>query len=187
MAAEAELPFSLQQGETIEYEVKPNKRGFILQRFIIVIVSSIIVASFASLGLTASTPSPSILYFFISFFGIMIAIILIGIFVSIVSYNKYRYWITNKRLISGRGVIGYSVDSLPLEMVQDVIMNRSIVDRMLRLTSLYVSSICGSMMLNNGRISSVNYLRALNVDEAKKIQAVIFELRDERKKEVKTM
>ena len=117
----------------------------------------------------------------------MIAIILIGIFVSIVSYNKYRYWITNKRLISGRGVIGYSVDSLPLEMVQDVIMNRSIVDRMLRLTSLYVSSIGGSMMFNNGRISSVNYLRALNVDEAKKIQAVIFELRDERKKEVKTM
>ena len=187
MGINEDLPFSLQDGETIEYEVKPNKKGFILQRFIIVIVSSIIVASFASLGLIASIPSASILYFFISFFGILIAIILIGIFVSIVSYNKYKYWITNKRLISGRGIIGYSVDSLPLEMVQDVIMNRSIADRILGLTSLYIAPIGGTMMFNNGRISSVNYLRALNVDEAKQIQKVIFELRDERKKEVKTI
>jgi uncharacterized membrane protein YdbT with pleckstrin-like domain len=187
MATEAELPFSLQQGETIEYEVRPNKRGFILQRFIGVVIAGIIIAVFSSLLLATGTPPLPTPYILISFFGIMVTVILIGIFVSIVSYNKYRYWITNNRLISGRGIIGYSVDSLPLEMVQDVVMNRSIADRILGLTSLYISPIGGMIVLNNARISSVNYLRALNVDEAKKIQAVIFELRDERKKEVKTI
>ncbi len=181
------MPFSLQQGEVVKYEVRPNKKGFILQRFIGVVVAGIVIAAFSSLLLATGTPPLPTPYILISFFGIMVAIILIGIFVSMVSYNKYRYWITNKRLISGRGVIGYSVDSLPLEMVQDVILNRSILDRILGLTSLYISAIGGMIMVNNRRIPSVNYLRALNVDEAKKIQTVIFELRDERKKEVKTM
>jgi len=183
MAAEAELPFSLQQGEVVKYEVRPNKKGFILQRSIKTIIAGIILAIlFGSSALLSS-----ILAFLITFFTIIIIMTIIAIFISILSYNKYRYWITNKRLISGRGIIGYSVDSLPLEMVQDVILNRSILDRILGLTSLYISAIGGMIMVNNRRISSVNYLRALNVDEAKKIQTVIFELRDERKKEVKTM
>jgi len=183
MAAEAELPFSLQQGEVIKYEIRPNKKDFILQRYIRTIIASIIFGVL----FVGTIALYSVLYFLIALFAIIIVMTLISVFTSILSYNKYRYWITNKRLISGRGIIGYSVDSLPLEMVQDVVINRAIVDRMLGLTSLYVSAIGGMMMVNNRRISSVNYLRALNVDEAKKIQTIIFELRDERKKELKTM
>src|SRR5208283_4430147 len=175
------LPFTLQDGEQIYSEVKPEMGGFILSRLIGSIVGSIIIII--------------LLLFFVWNFGsipldlaIIIIVVAWALINPFISYGKFKYWITNHRVVGQRGFIGYSIESIPLENVTDVTINRGIADQLLNLSSLFIVPIGGVMMYGRrGGLGGVNYFPALKSDHAVELQSVIFKLRDARKKEMNKM
>jgi len=61
------------------------------------------------------------------------------------AYFKYCYWITNKRVITKRGVIGYQITSIPLERISDVIISRSFLETLCGISSLHIQSLAGQI------------------------------------------
>jgi len=61
------------------------------------------------------------------------------------AYFKYCYWITNKRVITKRGVIGYQITSIPLERISDIIISRSFLETLCGISSLHIQSLAGQI------------------------------------------
>jgi uncharacterized membrane protein YdbT with pleckstrin-like domain len=142
--------------------------------------------SFAISGLAFGT--------FIAVVGILVGIFVVVVVVSVVyatlAYRKFRYWITNHRTVGRRGVIGYSIDSIPLETISDVIVQRSIADRILRLSSIWIQPFGGSAVggygagqYQFGSMTGSNSFLGLQPPDATNIQQLIFYLRDVRRRE----
>ncbi len=188
------LPFRLQEGEVILKAFKPSKRvivkfatGSLVGVFFLLFILVPLVLNLASSanGLGAK----SALYGVYIVVGLLVLIFLIGLIFGYLGYSKYRYWITNHRTIGKRGIIGYSLDSMPLENVADVIMMRGVMDRILGIASLYVQPIGGSGMMipmrgmGLNRYSGNNSFMGLQPNEVPELQQLIFHLRDLRKRE----
>jgi uncharacterized membrane protein YdbT with pleckstrin-like domain len=108
----------------------------------------------------------------------------------IVQYGKSWYWITNHRVIGKRGFLGYSINSVPLENVADVVLTRTLLDRLLGLSSLIVVSM-GNASVGEGatedeKTQSPNFFPALTEETARELQRVLFNLRDELKNQTQT-
>jgi uncharacterized membrane protein YdbT with pleckstrin-like domain len=66
-----------------------------------------------------------------------------AIIIFIISDNEYAnrgYWITNKRVVYKRGVLGYKEISIPLERVSDVIVSHTLFENLLGYGSVYVET-----------------------------------------------
>ena len=64
------------------------------------------------------------------------------VFVSL-AYRRYRYWLTNRRVILAYGVIGFRVRSIPLERVSDVALSRTFPELLAGVTSVIVRDMTG--------------------------------------------
>jgi uncharacterized membrane protein YdbT with pleckstrin-like domain len=170
------LPFTMQEGEAIYAEVKPERTGYILSNMIgTTIVTLFIILCFT---ITYLITNNSILWDLV----IIVVSLAIGLISPLISYGKFKYWITNHRVVGQRGFIGYSVESIPLENVTDVTISRGMIEQLLSLSSLYIVPI-GAMY--GGRAGGgVNYFPALKPDHAVELQSMLFKLRDARKKEM---
>lgn len=60
-----------------------------------------------------------------------------------ISQDKYRYWLTNRRVILSSGFIGYSVRSIPLERISDVGLSCSLIESLAGVTSVVVRDMTG--------------------------------------------
>ena len=190
----ADLPFGLQQGEVILKAFRPQPRVIVRFAFGAIIASIIlflfllvpIALTFATAASTAGTVALDVL---IALFGGLIALILaVSLVGGFLAYKKFRYWITNHRTVGRRGVIGFSLDSMPLENIADVIINRSILDRVLGLSSVYVQPIGGAFVIpvrgaGLNRLMGSNMFVGLTPREGPEIQQLVFHLRDLRKRE----
>ncbi len=174
------LPFSLQKGERIIRELKPQFFGFIITKTIggflglIVLVALVVAASVLfNIDLQELLVGAAII-------PILVVLILA---VPIVSYGKAWYWITTQRVIGKRGILGYSVDSIPLENVNDVLLSRTLLDRLLGLSSVTIVPIGGSARDNGNQYSggaqNANFFSALTQKSARDLQRVLFNLRGE--------
>ncbi len=67
------------------------------------------------------------------------------LFVSL-AYGKFRYWLTNRRVILGSGVIGFRVRSIPLERVSDVALSRTFPELLAGITSVIVRDMTGEAL-----------------------------------------
>ncbi|MDE1798236.1 MAG: PH domain-containing protein [Candidatus Micrarchaeota archaeon] len=168
-----DLPFTLQQGEKIHAEVKPEKTAFILSYLLVSLLSLAVVGFFLSLFLWRAAPGLLL--------GLLGLWLLIAIAVPFLQYERYKYWITNMRVIGRRGLIGYSVESIPLENVTDVTLNRSLIEQVLGVSSLLIVPI-GGLVVRPRRGGGANYFPALKPGHALELQALLFKLRDIRKK-----
>ena len=128
-----------------------------------------------------------VLAFFIT---IIVIIMLISVAYAQLAYRKFRYWITNHRTVGRRGVIGYSIDSIPLETISDVIVQRSIADRILGLSSIWIQPFGGGAVggygaasYRFGAMSGSNSFLGLQPADATNLQQLIFYLRDVRRRE----
>ncbi|MEL7499815.1 MAG: PH domain-containing protein [Planctomycetota bacterium] len=63
-----------------------------------------------------------------------------------ISSNKYRYWLTNRRIILSSGFIGYTVRSIPLERISDVGLSRTLPEMMAGVSSIVVRDMTGEVM-----------------------------------------
>lgn len=185
------LPFTVQDGEKIVDTVKPIERDYIVRNSLGGIVGSAIAALllgiYLGLGLNVLLKS-LVLSYLISYLIVLLVGSLFSVLMATISYNKFSTWISNQRVISARGVIGYNTQSMPLENINDVVLNMGILDRILGLSSLMVvpigGMIGGGMYGRRSQMGTVGFIPALRPDMAAKVQKEIFDLRTARKKEM---
>jgi uncharacterized membrane protein YdbT with pleckstrin-like domain len=180
------LPFRLQHGERIIRELKPQFVGFILTQLFgsyLIILAFAIISSFAFLFFGTQIIQFLGLALLVPLF-ILVILLLISI-KPVVQYGKSWYWITNHRVIGKRGFLGYSINSIPLENVADVVLTRTLLDRVLGLSSLIIVSM-GNNPRSEGELAfersdSPNFFPALTQETARELQRVLFNLRDDMK------
>lgn len=160
--------------------------GGILSSLVILVFLIPISVSFIATGATVGAG-----LFFLVFLLVIFAIVVIASVVyAQLAYQKFRYWITNHRTVGRRGVIGYSIDSIPLETISDVVVQRSIADRILGLSSIWVQPFGGSAaggygaaQYRFGAVTGTNSFLGLLPPDATDVQQLIFHLRDIRRRE----
>lgn len=171
-----ELPFQLQEGEKILKDTKPlpvYKTSLFFSTLFIVflfVVSSLSV--FIPLIMMASTGTWATL-----FWGVLIGTVvsfILSWWLASMMYNKRHYWITNKRAICKTGIFGYSVSSVPLERMSDIIITRSWWENIFGYGSLFCQSLAGQM----GREIRFNAM-----PEPEETQKFMFELVKKKRKD----
>ena len=184
------LPFRLQHGEKIIRELKPQFFGFMMTRAFggYITILAFVVILIAMTFLLRTIFASFWIYFLL--LPLFIALLLLVISLKpLVQYGKSWYWITNHRVIGKRGFLGYNINSVPLENVADVVLTRTLLDRLLGLSSLIVVSM-GNAPLQSGsnedeKSESPNFFPALTQETARELQRVLFNLRDEVKNPTK--
>lgn len=97
-----------------------------------VIVSMAVYVAVGGALVTEVGVGPLVLTYFtllivFSFIAAVLTYIVAGLM-----FKKYRYWVTNKRVIWRHGIFGYKITSVPLERISDVEVSRT-----------FLESICG--------------------------------------------
>lgn len=127
-------------------------------------------------------------YIFSLFLGIIVPVLMlivtfITFFVSILyatlRYNWQCYWITNKRILYRKGLIGYQISSILLERISDIILTRNILERILGFGSLHVQTFAGQET-SGMRFGAEASLKA--IPEPEETQKLIFKLIEEKRK-----
>jgi len=178
----AKLPFSLNEDEKVVDAVKPIWMGYFLRNSLRGIFGTIFLAIIISLG----AASVSLVAALITFLVILIIGIALSLVSAKISYGKFTVWITNQRIVSASGFIGFHTESLPLDNITDVVINRGLIDRLLNLSSIMAVPMGGMVMYGRrSNISTVGFIPALHPDDATKLQKLIFDLKNARKKESK--
>ncbi len=90
-----------------------------------------------------------------------------------IANDKYRYWLTNRRVILASGFIGYKVRSIPLERISDVSLSRTLPEMLAGVSSLVVRDMTGEaesgaslLAINN----SAEYQRQI-LDEVQRVNS----------------
>ena len=103
-------------------------------------------------------------------------LLLFSIVFWIISSLKYKweyYWLTNKRIIQRKGLIGHSISSVPYERISDVIISRSWLEKLLGIGSLRIQTLAGQI---SGRGRWGAEITMLALDNPEQIQSLIFSL-----------
>jgi uncharacterized membrane protein YdbT with pleckstrin-like domain len=176
--------FRLGEREKIMYEMKPvrgylnfllvsSTSGAILLVFLLLALV-LMVGGSSGLDLSKAESSDIIWILLI----VLVPVLVLGIPAIISSklrYDKRYYWITNSRIVIKTGLIGYSINSIPLERISDVMVSRSFVESIFKISSLKIQTLSGQGGIE-GRISGI--------DNAERLQEYIFRLvKYKRKKE----
>ncbi len=173
------LPFHLNQGERIVGKVKPIWRGYYQRMVVRGLLIGVIYAVVFGWTAPSFTTIPGVGVFF----GILAITALICLIIAKIGYGKFQVWLTNQRIVSSGGFIGFHTESMPLENIVDVVMNRGVIDRILRISSIMAVPMGGAMSYGKrSSFSTVGFIPALHPDDAVKLQKRIFDLRNAKKK-----
>ncbi len=177
------LPFRLQNGEKIIRELKPQFFGFMITRALRGYVTLVALTLFMAVTLIVLSADLSGFLFEIVLLPFILALFIVIISLKpLIQYGKSWYWITNHRVIGKRGFLGYNINSVPLENVADVVLERTLLDRFLGLSSLIIVSMGNAPVVagtEDEKAESPNFFPALTEATAKELQRVLFNLRDE--------
>jgi uncharacterized membrane protein YdbT with pleckstrin-like domain len=174
--------FLLQEGENILLGVKPLKGLMYMW-----IVTSTITFGFFSLfiggffgialgGIIGAAIGGPLLGVFGAVLGFLVPVgvsFCLAVVLAKLMYSKRYYWITDNRVVCKSGLIGYKIYSIPLERVSDVIISRSLMEKIFGFGSIHVQSLAGQVTYGN-RFGAEGNLEA--VPEPEKVQQLIFEL-----------
>lgn len=167
--------FNLQEGEKIIWEAKPlpGYRWVLSFQWFFMLAAITFVLFMMAIPITILVVGP----FWGIILGIIIPILIIvflsGFFAGM-AYNKEYYWVTSDRVIHKMGLIGYSVHSIPLERVSDVIISRSLFEKIFGIASIHIQSLAGQVSHAGGKFGSEGRLNA--VEDPEGLQKIIFEL-----------
>ena len=163
------MEFKLAQDEKVIWEAKPLS----VYRIYLFITSGVLgfigLVLFLFYGIYSIIPSTGVVLFFS--ISTVITVLASIIYVEL-SYRKEHYWITNKRIIMKRGIIGFYTYSIPLEMISDINTSRNWLEKMLGIGSVYVQSLAGQY--SGGGFGAEASFRGIKNPE--EIQKIIFDL-----------
>ncbi len=186
--------FNLSEGERIVQDIKPSSRlrWFYLISMLIgglslwIIIFPITLQAFFVINLKFIDFSKPfyqfifqlIFWYFISFLPIVFSIF----FLSGNQYNHEYYWITNKRIVYKRGILGYRITSIPFERISDVMISRTFVERLFGFASLHLQTLAGQTTVGNWRgLGAEGSLQAIQNPE--QMQELIFGLIKQKRRE----
>lgn len=179
--------FNLGEGETVVKDIKPEgklkwyffiKEGLAISILMAIMLPGLLLSLFASLILKSEVSS--FLGGYLIFAGASFIFgFFIGYIIAALRYRKQHYWITNKRVIYKRGLIGYRVTSIPYERISDIIISRSFLERIFGFGSLHVQTLAGQMT-GRSRMGAEGVLLAIPDPEG--TQELIFKLAKEKRK-----
>ena len=178
--------FNLQENERIIKEIKPLPG--LMWYFFFSGAGGIgsIGLIFLFIFIYAFIKIPELFSFALNFWVIVGIIVLIGMVInfilSFLRYSKQYYWITNKRVVYKRGIIGYRITSIPFERISDIIISRTFLERIFGFGSLHIQTLAGQI---SGRYSLGAEGILLAVPNPEETQELIFQLIKEKRKEEK--
>jgi uncharacterized membrane protein YdbT with pleckstrin-like domain len=165
--------FELQEGEKVVKDIKP----LLVLKWYFFITSAIGVIIFMLFFVWMIFLLPLFLMFGFIFLVILVILYLIANN----RYNYQHYWITNKRVLYRRGLIGYRISSIPLERISDVIVSRTFFERIFGFGSILIQSLAGQISYpRGGRLGAEGSLIAIPDPEG--TQKLIFELIKKKRK-----
>lgn len=169
-----EVPFQLGEGEKIISEIKPLP-AFKTYIFIVTGFPVAIIALFVLMFLGFWM---EVIEVFIFFLGLVSFLLFLGWLYVNLRYKWENYWITNKRIVRRKGLIGYSITSIPLERISDIIISRNIWERLLGIGGLSIQSFAGQV--SYGRHGAEITFNAIINPE--KLQKLIYKLIEEKRR-----
>jgi len=157
----------LQDKEKILKQIKPTK-AFIHMAFakIIILLILLILFFIPQLYFAEKGIAPAIVFIVFA-----ILLILITVVTALLKYKQEEYWITNKRIIVKKGIIGHSITSIPYSKISDLIISKSIFEKIFSVGSIYIQTLAGQVSGKNQR-GAEGYLVALKKPD--EIQELIF-------------
>lgn len=180
-SAEERKYFNLQEGEKIVQELRPCKGlllYFLFQSIIgLGIVGFFMLVWFVPLlfSVIMGAGNTGTLIILLIFLTIAAAFFLFIFLSAYLRYKQRHYWVTNKRVIFKKGFIGYSISSVPLERISDLIVSRSFLETIFGFGSIFVQSLAGQVSYaGRGRHGAEASLQGLKNPE--EVQALIFKL-----------
>ena len=87
---------------------------------------------------------------------------------AVIAKDKFRYWLTNRRVILSSGFIGYKIRSIPLERISDVGLSRTLPEILSGVSSVVVRDMTGEAQTGKS-------LLAINFANASEFQRLILE------------
>jgi uncharacterized membrane protein YdbT with pleckstrin-like domain len=181
--------FTLLEGEKVIKEIKPlpSLRNYFFFGGVFIILLAVYSWVWVFPVISYSKGSP--LAFQISIFLIPISFVAFVFLFAILSskqYQKQQYWITNSRVIYKRGIFGYRISSIPLERISDIIISRTLFERIFGFGSLHIQTLAGQITPSGSGMGAEGQLLA--IPDPEKTQNVILSLiKQKRKKEGLTM
>ncbi len=173
--------FNLQEGEKVVQEIKPQpnlKWYFFFTGAGLVPIFPFFVFLFLIsnvIGLVEALSSAALIIA-----GAVAIGVAIGYVFSALRYGKQYYWITNKRIVYKRGLIGYKITSIPFERVSDAIISRTFIEKIFGIASLHIQSLAGQMS-GPHQMGSEGVLLAISNPE--ETQELIFKLIKQKRKD----
>lgn len=117
---------------------------------------------------------------FMRFLTVAAAISVVGIpflplvwLIGWISQDKYRYWLTNRRIILSSGFIGYKVRSIPLERISDVGLSRTLPEMLAGVSSIVIRDMTGEAMEGKSLLAIENApeLQRLILNEVRRVNS----------------
>ncbi len=178
----AKLPFSLNDNEKVLESIKPVWKGYFLRNQLFGLVAIIFLGIFFAANIVilgSNIPKINTISVMILAIIAFIVIVLVGVMINAlaakISYKKFQIWITNQRIISARGFIGFNTESIAITTITDVVINRGFVDRILGLSSVMAVPMGGMLIYGRtSNFSTVGFIPALLPEDAIRIQKLIF-------------
>lgn len=170
--------FNLQETEKIIKEIKPlpQLKWFFFLRSALGLIFILLFFSFAFFGAASNG------FFAPIIFAIPIILLIIFFVVAHLQYERQFYWITNERVIYKRGIIGYAITSIPFERISDIIISRSLFEKIFGFGSLQIQTLAGQFSQGN-RFGAEGSLLA--IPEPEETQELIFKLVKQKRKDEK--
>ncbi|MBS7657074.1 PH domain-containing protein [Candidatus Bathyarchaeota archaeon] len=84
---------------------------------------------------------PLLITYAISYLALAAVSVALTLMLANLTFKKHHYWITDKRVVWRRGVIGYSITSVPLERISDVTISRTFWERLCGVSGLVIKEV----------------------------------------------
>lgn len=174
----SKLPFNLYSDERLLVTVKPHKNKFIFKKLFP--FYAILALMFIPMAAAAPLNIPSSISMFIDIrvilaFGLVTSIAT-GV-VILIQYPRLTFWITDKRIINRSGIVSYSIRSIPIDVITDIVLHRGPVDLILGTNDILMPTINDDIYHLYKHRSGVNHISSVNCDTAKHLQKTIFTIR----------
>jgi len=177
--------FKLQEGEGVVLETRPLK-GLLWYYFLGSLVGLFFLTFFVGMWLglpvlfiiVALNPSQFLLNAVITGFIIFVVFLVIDILIVRRKYKMMYYWITTQRIIVKKGLIGYSINSIPFERISDALISRSFLERIFGFGSLHIQTLAGQYSMGRGG-SEGNLMAVPNPEDTQALIAKLIRQRRE--------
>jgi len=160
------MEFILQKDEKILKEIKPKKQFIYMALLKLFLLMILLVALFLPNFIYAKKVDTTIILTIV-----LVFVLLWGLTVPFLKYTKENYWITNKRIAIKKGLLGYSITSIPYTKISDLMVSRNFLEQVFKVGSIYIQTLAGQISGKNTK-GAEGYLIAL--DNPEEIQEIIF-------------